>query len=173
MQKRTTLIIATLVIAGIIGVYYYTKDTYSLSLINQPTPININSDSEIDPPTSKKIGVSDPSDSPKTESKNTDQKWQEEICKNLSQNECENNDNCSGAYGSSYCAPNGGPCTMDMAFKSCFPSGLNANEIQQLKMECDKIGGEYNKIGSSIYCSCNNQNDNVCLKELMSELINN
>ncbi len=178
MQKRTIFIITTLVLIVIIGVYYfYTKVSYTPSLVGQPTPINTNSDSKTDQPPLKEIpipGTTTPVSEPPLFkiSKNTDQKWQEKICKNLSEDECTNNDNCLGKYDS-------GPCTTSIPaycvenFNSCVSSGFNPEEIQQIKTECDKVNGEFKtgKIGP--YCICNLNGQNRCLEDLISQLRNN
>lgn len=107
---------------------------------------------------------------------NSDFANQEKICHGLSQEECFANDDCIGGYGSSYCVPNG-PCTMDMVYKSCYPSGLNAGEIQQIKTECEQINGEFAKDRFSGYeCLCTKPDyigKDRCLLDLINKLKSN
>src|SRR3989344_8281096 len=67
---------------------------------------------------------------------NKDYPAQLKICEGLSEEDCFANDNCLGVYGPSSCS--GNVCTTDLVFKSCIPSGLNSDEIQQIRSECNK-----------------------------------
>lgn len=95
------------------------------------------------------------------------------ICEGLSEQDCFANDNCVGIYGASYCSPEG-MCTMDEVFKSCSPSGLNSEKIQQIKTECDKINGELRKNRVGGYeCLCEKPDyigKDRCLQDLINQL---
>lgn len=100
---------------------------------------------------------------------------QVEICEDLSEEECFKNNNCVGNYGSSHSGE--GFSTTDMVFKSCKPSGLNSEEIQQIKIECAKIGGEFrqDKIGG-FECLCKKPDyigKDRCLEDLIHQLKTN
>ena len=144
MQKKVILIISLVILVVAGAIYYYTKVSSKPIVIYTPNY----------------RGVEDSSD----------YKKYKETCQNLSQEQCENNDNCIGQYGSSYCSP-GGMCTMDMVFKACGPSGLNSNEIQQIKTECDKINGKFRKDWyAGTICFCEGNQGNLCLENLIQEL---
>ncbi len=98
-----------------------------------------------------------------------------QVCEGLSAEECFTNDNCLGNYGPSFCS--GDMCTQDMVFKSCGPSGLNSEEIQQIRSECDKINGEFRKDKFWGYeCLCTNSDHTekyICLRDLIFNLSSN
>ena len=101
---------------------------------------------------------------------------QEKICSGLSAEGCFANSSCVGHYGSSYCIPNG-PCTMDMVYKACHHYGLNADEIKQIKTECEQISGEFVKDRFSGYeCLCTKP-DYIgkyrCLEDFINKLKSN
>lgn len=99
---------------------------------------------------------------------------QTEKCKNLSEDECFEDDDCSGEYGPSSCTPDG-LCTQDMVFKSCGPSGLTSEEINQIKTECEKINGTINKdsMTGDYECFCKPSPTGRCLENLILELRKN
>ncbi len=161
MQKKTILIITTLFVVGIISVYYlYTKNPNSPSPVGQPAPITKSDPSE-----------PSPRPNPGPESKRTDQKWQEEICKNLSRDECASNDNCFQRLVSAPCG--GTVCPQVMIYDSCAPTGLNTNEIRQIEIECNKIGGEFGKSSGIMACNCGYPDCDISLRDLIKQLENN
>lgn len=98
------------------------------------------------------------------------------ICEGLSEEDCFANDNCIGIYGPSHCSPEG-VCTTNMVFKSCSASGLNSDEIQKIKTECDKINGEFRKDRFGGYeCLCKKPDyigKDRCLQDLINQLKSN
>lgn len=107
---------------------------------------------------------------------NSDFTEQNKTCSGLSEKECFANSSCIGSYGPSYCVPNG-PCTEDMVYKSCRPSGLNADEIQQIKTECEQINGEFEKDRFGGYeCLCTKPEyigKDRCLQDIINKLKSN
>jgi len=145
-MKNTYILVGLILIAGIIGIYSYSQETW----VFPP-------DIDIPPP-------------------NKDFPTQVKVCEGLLEEECFANDNCIGNYGPSYCSPEGA-CTQDMVFQGCGPSDLNPEEIQQIKIECDKINGEFIKNRFSGYgCLCTRP-DYIgkygCLQDLINQLKTN
>ena len=147
MQKKLTLIISAIILAVAGAIYYYAKVSSEPMVIYTPN-------------------------FPAVE-KSSDYKKREEICKNLSRDECVSNINCEGIFIASC------PICDDLSvFNACVPSNLDSNEIQRIKVECSKIEGELRKDpGMGVRCLCNeskyrdNENEGTgCLKDLIYQL---
>lgn len=149
MNKRILLILSAIIIVLAGAIYYFTKMSSEPLVVYTPDlPIP----------------------------KYSDYQQQEEICKNLSKNECAANDNCTGIFTSS--CPD---CDDLSVFTGCVPSNLNPSEIEHIKIECAKIGGEFdNDWYAGATCLCDDpqymNTDNVvdgCLKDLIDQLEKN
>ncbi len=68
---------------------------------------------------------------------------QDLICHGLSEKACDLQWQCESSKGSSSCGL--GACTMDISFKECRGSGLNATEITELQNNCNGLGGRFVK----------------------------
>lgn len=94
-----------------------------------------------------------------------------DICAGLSAEDCFANDNCEGQYGGDCNLL--GMCTESMHFQSCIPSGLTSDEIQEIKSECEKIGGKYIKDrfqGSICRCNDPDESEKTCLTGLIAQM---
>ena len=79
-----------------------------------------------------------------------------EMCNNLSEEECYENELCIGIFGPSSCGD--GYCTADIRYKGCKVSGLTEEEYQELVIECEANNGELKKRYPEGYyvCECVN-----------------
>ncbi len=166
MQKNTIFIISLVILIGMIGVYViYTKSSpqAKVPVTAGPTSPGMKPIGSIPELKARKITI---------------QEWQTEICKNLSANQCENNDTCVKTGPAGNCATTGYStvCTSSIQFQNCGTSDFSSTEIEKIKMTCQNIGGEFWKYSTgNYYCECNDDVDdaNDCGKKFSQQLKNN